>query len=127
MKKPKEPKNARPKLQAQPKDKATIAVQDTTSKAAARPRRRNIEAVIKKLDVSTLQEDQLSELLFHVASSLNLRKALDNPALAFPQSSSGLCYSKAGDSDIVSLWRGPFKEGETTVANAQARGIPPCG
>ncbi|MBC2806998.1 hypothetical protein C3Y94_028110 [Rhizobium ruizarguesonis] len=127
MKKPKEPKSARPKAQAQPKDKATAAVPDAARKAVARPRRRNIEAVIKKLDVSTLQEDQLSELLVHVASSLNLRKALDNPALALPRSSSGLCYTKSGDSDMVSLWRGPFKEGETTEASAQARGIPPCG
>ncbi|WP_107676156.1 hypothetical protein [Agrobacterium sp. LAD9] len=127
MKKPKEAKNARAKVQAQPKPTAIVAASGTTRKAVARPRRRNIEAVIKKLDVSTLQEDQLSELLLHVASSLNLRKALDNPSLSLPPSSSGLCYTKAGDSDTVSLWRGLFKEGETTEASAEARGIPPCG
>lgn len=127
MKKPNEPKSRRDKAHAQTKDTKAAAAPEDAPKPKPRPRRRNIETVIKKLDVSTLQEDQLSEILLHVASSLNIRKALNNPTLALPQSSSGLCYTKAGDSTMVSLWRGPFKEGETTEANAKARGIPPCG
>ncbi|MBY5883964.1 hypothetical protein HFN46_33180 [Rhizobium leguminosarum] len=49
----KKPKNARPKAQAQRKGAAT-AVLGTARTTVTRSRRRNIEAVIKKLDVSTL-------------------------------------------------------------------------
>lgn len=122
MKKPNESKSRRQKAQGQRQNAKSAA-----PKPAPRPRRRNIETVIKKLDVSTLQEDKLSEILLHLASALNIRKALDDPTLALPQSSSSLCYTKSGESTMVSLWRGPFKEGQTTEATAKARGIPPCG
>jgi hypothetical protein len=127
MKKPNEPRSKRHKAQVQTKDIKSAAAPEDATKPAPRPRRRNIESVIKKLDVSTLQEDQLSELLLHVASSLNIRKALDNPTLALPRSSAGLCYTKSGTSPIVTLRNGPYRVGETTEADALARGIRPCG
>lgn len=127
MKKPTEPRGKRQKSQLQMKDAGSAAGTEKADKPAPGPRRRKIESVIKRLDVSTLHEDQLSEVLLHVASSLNLRKALENATRSFPQATSNLCYTKSGSSPIVSLYSGPYKVGETTEANALARGIRPCG
>ncbi|MBX5164537.1 MULTISPECIES: hypothetical protein [unclassified Rhizobium] len=49
------------------------------------------------------------------------------PTIAPPQLSSKLCYTKSGESTMVSLYNDPFKVAETTESIALARGILPCG
>lgn len=55
------------------------------------------------------------------------KKAAAKKATANMQSATDYCYTKSGSSSIVSLWQNGFKVGETTQADADARGIPPCG
>lgn len=88
---------------------------------------RNVRAIISGLDVPSLHSDDITDILLHCASVLNLRNAIDNPNASLAQSSARYCYTKAGDDPTVSIYSGGFKVGETSEANAKASGIPPCG
>lgn len=95
--------------------------------AADGDNRRNVRSLITGLDVPSLHSDDITDILLHCASVLNLRNAIDNPSASLAQSSSRYCYIKSGDDPTVSIYSGGFKVGETSEANAKASGIPPCG
>jgi hypothetical protein len=107
-------------------DNVTVNVDPTITKSSPR-RRRNLRSVINNLDITSLHEDDISDLLLHCASALSLRKVLYNSETPLAKSAANYCYTKAGDDPTVSIWSGGFKVGETSEANAQASGIPPCG
>jgi hypothetical protein len=86
-----------------------------------------VRAMISNLNVPSLHSDDITDILLHCASVLNLRNAIDNPNASLAQSSARYCYTKSGDDPTVSIWSGGFKVGETSEANARASGIPPCG
>ncbi|WP_271587011.1 hypothetical protein [Bradyrhizobium sp. CCBAU 53415] len=86
-----------------------------------------VRTIITNLDVPSLHSDDITDILLHCASVLNLRNAIDNPNASLAQSSARYCYTKSGDDPTVSIWSGGFKVGETSEANAKASGIPPCG
>jgi hypothetical protein len=90
-------------------------------------KRRDLKAVIKTLDVSSLHDSDLTDVLLHTASTLNFRKAIANTDASLAQSSANYCYTKSGSSSTVSIWSGGFKVGESSQADAEARGIRPCG
>jgi len=88
--------------------------------------KRDVGSVIKKLDVASLHKDDITDVMLHCASALNLRKAIASPK-ASAAASASYCYTKSGARSTVSIWSNGFKVGETTEANAKASGIPPCG
>jgi hypothetical protein len=94
-----------------------------TAKKGGRRARRDVGSVIKKLDVSSLHKDAITDVMLHCASALNLKKAISSRA----ESSASYCYTKSGSSSTVSIWSGGFKVGESSEAAAKASGIPPCG
>ena len=119
MKQPKATKSSAKPKSLKPK-KATIS-----AKGTAKPRR-NIKSIIADLDLPTLHEDEIAELMHHAALSLKSRAALKTAVLSKIEPNS-LCYTKSGDSSTVSLWRNGFKQGTTSEQDALARGIRPCG
>jgi hypothetical protein len=94
-----------------------------TAKKGGRRARRDVGSVIKKLDVSSLHKDAITDVMLHCASALNLKKAIGSRN----ESSASYCYTKSGSSSTVSIWSGGFKVGESSEAAAKASGIPPCG
>ncbi|WP_027576982.1 hypothetical protein [Bradyrhizobium sp. WSM1743] len=123
---------AKPKKDKAKKPQAIAAVQPAAGNPpAANPDvdngRQRVRTIITKLDVPSLHSDDITDILLHCASVLNLRNAIDNPNASLAQSSARYCYTKSGDDPMVSIWSGGFKVGETTEANAKASGIPPCG
>jgi hypothetical protein len=108
-----------------------------TTGAAASGGNRDVRKLIKNLDVASLRNDDITAILLHCASALNLRKAIGSPNdsrkaiggrdTGMVRSSASYCYTKAGDSSAVSIWSGGFKVGDSTEADAKANGIPPCG
>ncbi|ANW01303.1 hypothetical protein [Bradyrhizobium icense] len=91
------------------------------------PEARNLVNLIEKLDVASLKNDDLTAILLHCASALNLRKVIDTPDLTMEMSPASYCYTGGADDSMVSIWSGGFKVGETSLENAKASGIPPCG
>ena len=89
--------------------------------------RRDVGAVIKKLDVSSLHPDAITDVMLHCASALNLKKATRGGSASSATSSPSYCYTKSGGSSTVSIWSNGFKVGESSEASAKASGIPPCG
>jgi hypothetical protein len=90
-----------------------------------KPKKRDVSAVIKKLDVTSLHEDDITDVMLHCASALKLKRATaKRSSAAF---AADCCYTKSGASSTVSLWSNGFKVGETSEDDAEARGIPPCG
>jgi hypothetical protein len=89
--------------------------------------KRDISSVIEKLNISSLDKDDIAHILHHCASALHLKTAIDNPNFPLAQSSVNYCYTKSGSSSTVSIWSGGFKVGETSEENARANGIRPCG
>jgi hypothetical protein len=87
----------------------------------------DVSSVIKKLKIDSLHEDDIKDVMLHCASVLNVRRNMANREASAAGSSASSCYTKSGSSSTVSLWSGGFKVGETTEADAQAQGIPPCG
>ncbi|UWU75929.1 hypothetical protein N2603_39325 [Bradyrhizobium huanghuaihaiense] len=123
---------AKPKKDKAKKPQAIAAVQPPAANPpAANPDvdngRQRVRTIITSLDVPSLHSDDITDILLHCASVLNLRNAIDNPNASLAQSSARYCYTKSGDDPTVSIWSGGFKVGETTEANAKASGIPPCG
>jgi hypothetical protein len=98
-----------------------------TANAAASGNNRDVGTLIKKLDVASLRNDDITAILLHCASALSLRKAIGSRNNRMVRSSASYCYTKAGDSSAVSIWSGGFKVGDSTEADAKANGIPPCG
>jgi hypothetical protein len=107
--------------------KATASAALATAAAAAPQANRDVGALIKNLDVASLQNDDITSILLHCASALNLRKVIDRPGATMEESSASYCYTKSGDSSTVSIWSGGFKVGESSEAEAKSSGIPPCG
>jgi hypothetical protein len=98
----------------------------TKKKAAtSKQKKRNVGAVIKKLDVTSLHEDDITDVMLHCATALKVRRALGQKSLA--NDAADCCYTKSGSSSTVSLWSNGFKVGETSEDDAKSRGIPPCG
>lgn len=83
-----------------------------------------LNKVIKSLDAASLSTPDLNHLMVHVANVVSVRNALqNNTTLTLPS----VCYTRAADSDMVTLWSDGHVVGTTTAADAQARGIPACG
>jgi hypothetical protein len=99
----------------------------TKAKPGAKPGSAKVGKRIKTLDVGSLHSDDITAVLLHCASALNLRKVIDSPGVTMADSSASYCYTKSGDSSTVSIWSGGFKVGESSEADAKASGIPPCG
>jgi hypothetical protein len=91
----------------------------------AKQKKRDVGAVIKKLDVTSLHEDDITDVMLHCASALKLRRAMVKTSSR--TAAADCCYTKSGASSTVSLWSNGFKVGETSEDDAKARGIPPCG
>ncbi|TPJ72818.1 hypothetical protein [Mesorhizobium sp. B2-6-2] len=108
-----------------PKPKSSKAKKSPATTGAAKPGR-DIKRIIADLDLPTLHEDEIAELMHHAASSLKSRTAL-KPAVLSKIEPNSLCYTKSGDSSTVSLWSNGFKQGTTSEQDALARGIRPCG
>lgn len=89
--------------------------------------KRDVGSLIKKLDVSSLHHDDLTTILKHANATLDFRKVIDDVDAPLTRSSSNYCYTKSGASSTVSIWQDGFKVGETSQADAEARGIKPCG
>ena len=98
-----------------------------TVRNSTRRARRDVSSVIKRLDVSSLHSDAITDVMLHCASALNLKKAIRGRNASPADSSVTYCYTKSGSSSTVSIWSGGFKVGESSEANAKASGIPPCG
>lgn len=98
-----------------------------TTEVAAPPKARDVRRLIENLDVASLRNDDITAILLHCASAINVRKVIDRPEATIANSSATYCYTKAGDGSTVSIWSGGFKVGETSEENAKASGIPPCG
>jgi hypothetical protein len=131
-------KAGRKKAKAKPKSKKakkSAASAETTTMGAATSAKtetpsvgeRDLGTLIKSLDIASLRNDDVTAILLHCASVLNLRKVIESPGFTMSQSSASYCYTKSGDSSRVSIWSGGFKVGETTESDAKASGIPPCG
>ncbi|SCB52136.1 hypothetical protein GA0061099_102716 [Bradyrhizobium yuanmingense] len=116
------PKKAQAVAAVQP-----LAGNPPTADAAADSGNERVREIISDLNVPSLHSDDITDILLHCASVLNLRNAIDNPNASLAHSSARYCYTKSGDDPTVSIWSGGFKVGETSEANAKASGIPPCG
>jgi hypothetical protein len=122
------PTRSHPKAKSK-KPKAPNAAADARSrkKVDIKGKRRDVVSIVADLDISSLNKDEIADVLVHLASALNLRKIIDTPEMTLTESSANYCYTKSGSSSTVSIWSGGFKVGETSEANAKASGIPSCG
>jgi hypothetical protein len=110
------------------------AAEDTPGRAAdaappaAQPKsEKELGALIKKIDVPSLHDDDITTILMHCNSVLDFRRTVGGAELSSRASSSGKCYRKAGDSSEVSIYEGFFKVGTMSEESAKAQGIPRCG
>lgn len=121
-------KKAKPKKAIAKKAKVKkVAANAAPATAATTQDERDVGSLIKRLDVSSLRNEDLTSILQHCTATLDFRKAIDNADASFTEASANYCYTKSGDSSTVSIWSNRFKVGETSEANAKANGIPPCG
>jgi hypothetical protein len=97
------------------------------TKASAPRDKRDVGALISRLDVSSLHKDDISTLMQHFSSALNFHNLTGGLGITSESSSASYCYTKSGSSDTVSIWSGGFKVAETSEADAKAKGILPCG
>ena len=102
-----------------------MAGRDGKKPKKAKRKKRGIGKIIDKLDVSSLHEDDITDIMLHCASALAVRRGKGSAKKS--SDSASYCYTKSGSSSIVSLYRDGFKVDETTEDDAKARGIPPCG
>jgi hypothetical protein len=119
-----QPKRTKPK---KPRAKRGGSVAPSATGDANATSDREVDSLIKNLDAPSLHSDDVTDILLHCASVLNLRRAMTGDTAASAQSSANYCYTKSGDSPTVSIWSGGFKVGESSEADAKANGIPPCG
>jgi hypothetical protein len=117
------------KRQPKKKTRGTKQSADTprNAKSLAKPGNRDLRSVITELNVASLPDDDIANIMLHCAAVLRLRKRIDRPAMPTLQSSADLCYTWPGDTQIVTVWHGREIVEETTKDDADARGIPPCG
>ena len=85
---------------------------------------RDLAHVIHQLDVRSLSDAHLTDIMHHVATALKVRSMVAGAAAG---GSVGVCYTRAADSNDATLWNNGFIVGHTTVQQAQAQGIPACG
>jgi hypothetical protein len=88
-------------------------------KVALRPRGQ-AHSLIKNLKVASLHTDDITDIMLHCATALNVRKAKRNTP------SGSVCYWKAADSTDAVIMQNGYVLERTTEADAQARGIPRC-
>ncbi|UPT92456.1 hypothetical protein HAP41_0000049325 (plasmid) [Bradyrhizobium barranii subsp. apii] len=95
----------------------------------APPAKRDAKSLIEHLDLHSLHEDDIKTIRDCCTAALDFRKALQNESIdaTMAHAAAGYCYTKSGASSTVSIWKDGFKVGETTQADADTRGIPPCG
>lgn len=114
--------------------KPTLALSKNvpSAKPAHRTQRRKIESAIKRLNVATLADDQIEEVVRICTATMNLRKAISsNEFLLSKSDAAEFCYFKAADDPIVTVMRGDFivhspKYSHLTKEQAEALGIFPC-
>jgi hypothetical protein len=118
-------KKSKPRATAKAKAKPKKA-KGTKARAKTKAKR-DVDSLIKHLNVSSLKNEDITTILAHCSATLDLRKAVDDADASLTESSADFCYTKAGDDPIVSIRSGGFKVGEMLETEAQARGIKPCG
>jgi hypothetical protein len=101
--------------------------QKKAKKSAGRRAKRDAGSAIKKLDVPTLHDEALSEVMLHLASAVRLRRALSTTKATLGEASGSYCYTKSGSSSTVTIWSNGFIVGQSSEADAKASGIKPCG
>jgi hypothetical protein len=108
-------------------EKKGVGAARANTKAASRRKRRNLDSVLRNLDIASLSEGDIARVMLHCEAALSFRKAIDTSGMSMARSSASYCYTKSGSSSTVSIWSGGFKVGEISEAEAQRNGIPPCG
>ncbi|CAN7727428.1 hypothetical protein [Neorhizobium tomejilense] len=112
--------------------KASAKDVPTPEPPGRRIQRRKIESAIKRLNVATLADDQIEEIVRICTATMNLRKAINSNEILLSKSDAAeLCYFKAADDPIVTVMRGDFivhspKYSHLTKEQAEALGIFPC-
>ena len=95
----------------------------------AAPAKRDAKSLIEHLDLHSLHEDEIKTIRDCCTATLDFRRTFHTESVdaTLAHVAAEYCYTKSGASSTVSIWRNGFKVGETTEADADARGIPPCG
>lgn len=95
----------------------------------AAPAKRDAKSLIEHLDLHSLHEDEIKTIRDCCTAALDFRRTFQTESTdaTLAHVAAEYCYTKSGASSTVSIWKNGFKVGETTEADADARGIPPCG
>jgi hypothetical protein len=107
----------------------TNKVERAAPPTPAPPAKRDAKSLIEHLDLHSLHEDEIKTIRDCCTAALDLRETLrmESVDATLAHVAAEFCYTKSGASSTVSIWKNGFKVGETSQADADARGIPPCG
>ncbi|MHC2708402.1 hypothetical protein ACVIWV_007695 [Bradyrhizobium diazoefficiens] len=98
--------------------------------AAAPPAKRDAKVLLEHLDLlHSLNEGDIKTIRDCCTATLEYRDLFRTESVdaTLTHKASEYCYTKSGASSNVSIWKNGFKVEKTTQADAEARGIRPCG
>ncbi|AGB43065.1 hypothetical protein Mesau_00576 [Mesorhizobium australicum WSM2073] len=99
-------------------------------KAATKLTKVRLNSLMANLDISSMHNDDVAAVLLHCASVLNSRRTASNLSLseAMANAFQGCCWTKAGDSPIVTIKKdGRVKGHLPSKEVARKYHIPNCG
>jgi hypothetical protein len=105
--------------------KTSTATPSVVEAADAPRRKRDTGSVITDLDLASLDDAAITDILLHAASALALRKISPNPEASRTRSAIR-CYTKAADSPIVTVWERGRVYKDMPESEALANGYLPC-
>ncbi|WP_257170365.1 hypothetical protein [Bradyrhizobium sp. SRS-191] len=98
-----------------------------SKKARSKPTRlkpKKLKELLENLDIASLHDDDLADIMLRCASTLNFRKTLTGSA----KTAAVYCYTQAPGESWVTVWQdGHPVEYRVPLAVAQQRHIPVCG
>jgi hypothetical protein len=98
-----------------------------SKKAPAKPSRlkpKKLDKLLETLDVASLHDDDIADIMLRCASTLNFRKTLANDS----KTVAGYCYTQAPGENWVTVWQSDhIVERYVPLEVAQQRHIPICG
>jgi hypothetical protein len=98
-----------------------------SKKAPSKPTRlrpKKFKELLETLDVASLHDDDIADIILRCASTLNFRKTLANDTTTV----AGYCYTQAPGESWVTVWQNLHPvEYHVPLAVAEQRHIPICG
>jgi hypothetical protein len=98
-----------------------------SKRAPSKPTRlrpKKLKKLLETIDVASLHNDDIADIMLRCASTLNFRKTLANDATTV----AGYCYTQAPGESWVTVWQNNHPvEYNVPLKDAERRHIPICG